>query len=188
MRCWKLKFVYDNKYERKPFELLLDQDTILKRISELGKKITEDYLYKNPVIIGVLKGCIIFMSDLIRVIKLPLEIEFVSAASYKVGTRQEKKIEIVSAVPIPLKDRHVLIVEGVVDSARTGATIIKELSKLEPASVEIVTLIDKPASHRVEIDIKYTGFSVGNEFVIGYGLDNTQKYRNLPFIGKLIDD
>ena len=88
---------------------------------------------------------------------------------------------------IPLKDRHILIVEGVVDSGRTVSTILKHVKKMEPASIEIVTLVDKPDSHRTKLDITYKGFSVGNEFVIGFGLDNTQKYRNLPFIGKVID-
>ena len=91
-------------------------------------------------------------------------------------------------MPISLKDRHILIVEGVVDSGNTAVKILEQLQKLEPASLEIVTLVDKPASHRTKLDIKYKGFSVGNEFVIGFGLDNTQKYRNLPFIGKLIDN
>lgn len=172
----------------KPFELLLDQETITRRIKEMGAEISRDYTYKNPVMIGVLKGCVVFLADLIRHVKLPLELEFISAASYRKGTTREKNISFSSAVPIPLKDRHVLIVEGVVDSGRTVSVIQKELIKQEPASLEFVTLINKPSSHRVKIDIKYTGFSLGNEFVIGYGLDNTQKYRNLPFIGKLIDE
>lgn len=177
----------DKKQELKPFELLLDRQTIAKRISELGKVITEDYRYKNPVMLGVLKGCVVFLADLIRDIKLPLELEFVSVSSYRKGEEREKEIKFSTAVPIPLKDRHVLIVEGVVDSARTANLLRKHIIKEEPASLEIVTLIDKPRSHRKEVDIKYVGFTVGNAFVIGYGLDNTQKYRNLPFIGKLID-
>ncbi|KAA3634931.1 MAG: hypoxanthine phosphoribosyltransferase [Calditrichaeota bacterium] len=172
----------------KPFELLLDQTTINKRVAELGSEITRDYTGKNPLIIGVLKGCFVFMSDLIRQIKLPVEVEFVSASSYVKGSKQEKEIKFVSAVPTPLKDRHILVVEGIVDSAKTAVKIVKEFTKEEPASVEIVTLIDKPASHREKIDLKYKGFTIGNEFLIGYGLDNTQRYRNLPFIGKLVDN
>lgn len=171
----------------KPFEMLLDQKTIAKKIKELGKQITKDYASRNPVILGVLRGCIVFLSDLIRTINLPLELEFVSAASYRLGTNRDDNIIFASSIPIDLKDRHILIVEGVVDSGRTVVTLKGQLEKLEPASVEVVTLVDKPASHRSEIDIKYKGFSIGNEFVIGFGLDNTQKYRNLPYIGKLID-
>jgi hypoxanthine phosphoribosyltransferase len=178
----------DNELELKPFELLLDQKTIHERILELAKEITDDYRYKNPVMLGVLKGCVIFMSDLVRHIKLPLELEFISAASYRKGNNRELDIKFGSAVPIPLKDRHVIIVEGVVDSARTASVLKSKLEEMEPASMEIVTLIDKPRSHQTKIDIKYKGFSIGNAFVIGYGLDNTQKYRNLPFVGKLIDE
>jgi len=178
----------DKNLELKPFELLLDQKTIHERILELSKEITDDYRYKNPVMLGVLRGCIIFMADLIRHIKLPLELEFVSAASYRKGEKRDLDIKFGSVVPIPLKDRHVIIVEGVVDSARTATVLKSKIAEMEPASVEIVTLIDKPRSHQTKIDIKYKGFSIGNSFVIGYGLDNTQKYRNLPFIGKLLDE
>lgn len=183
-----MNFIDEKELELKPFELLLDQKTIHVRILELAKEITEDYRYKNPVLLGVLKGCVIFISDLIRHIKLPLEIEFVSAASYKKGDKRDIDIKFGSAVPIPLKDRHVLIVEGVVDSARTAGVLKSKIEEMEPASVEIVTLIDKPGSHQSKINLKYIGFSIGNSFVIGYGLDNTQKYRNLPFIGTLIDE
>lgn len=177
----------EKKLELKPFELLLDQKTIAKRIAELGKEITAAYKNKNPVLLGVLKGCVVFLADLMRHIKLPLEIEFVSAASYRRGTTPDEEILFGNSVHIPLKDRHVLIVEGVVDSGRTVSSILKMARKMEPASLEIVTLVDKPGSHRTKLDIAYKGFSVGNEFVIGFGLDNTQKYRNLPFIGKVID-
>ncbi|MFQ5453631.1 MAG: hypoxanthine phosphoribosyltransferase [Candidatus Zixiibacteriota bacterium] len=182
-----MKLLDNQNLELKPFELLLDQRTISHRISELGMEITAAYKNKNPVLLGVLKGCVVFLSDLIRKIKLPLELEFVSAASYRKGSKPEDNIILGGAVAIPLKGRHVLIVEGVVDSGKTVSAIIKQVNKKEPASVEIVTLVDKPASHRSKLHIKYKGFSIGNEFVIGFGLDNTQKYRNLPFIGKLID-
>ncbi len=176
-----------NVNKNNPFEILLDKDIIAKRISELGAEISEDYKSMNPIVIGVLKGCFVFMADLIREINIPLEIEFVSASSYKDGEKQGKKIDFISAVPIPLKGRHIIIAEGVIDSGRTAETIVKELRKKEPATIQFVTLIDKPGSHQAELDIKYKGFTVGNEFIIGFGLDNTQKYRNLPFIGKLID-
>lgn len=166
---------------------MLDQTSIARKVAELGKQITADYEDKSPVMIGVLKGCIVFLADLMRQIKVPLELEFVSAASYRSGTTQAKEILFSSPVSIPLKGRNILLVEGVVDSGRTVVEVMKTLAKQEPASVEIVTLIDKPASHRTKLDIKYKCFTIGNEFVIGYGLDNTQKYRNLPFIGSVID-
>ena len=168
-------------------EILLDQETISERVQRIGQQLTADYQGHSPVLVGVLKGCIVFMADLMRAIKLPLELEFISAASYRNGTVQDTEVVLGGPVAIPLKDRHVLLVEGVVDSGRTVSRICERIRLMEPASLEVVTLIDKPASHRTEIDIKYRCFSVGNEFIIGYGLDNTQQYRNLPFVGKLMD-
>ncbi len=173
---------------RKPFELLLDQEKIAERITQLGDEITRDYNGKRILMIGILKGCVVFFSDLIREINLPLEIDFVSAASYREGMKQDENIFLNGNLSAPIKGKDVIIVEGIVDSGRTISSILKELKKLEPDSIEVVTLIDKPASHRWKLDIKYKGFSIGNEFVIGYGLDNAQQYRNLPFIGKMIED
>ena len=170
-----------------PFELLLDRKEISKAVSELGKKITDDYDQKELVIVGVLKGCIIFLADLIRNIKLPLELEFVSAASYRKGTTQQKKVDTNGTNKLNISGKHVLLVEGVVDTGKTVSTLMKELVKQKPTSLEIVTLLDKPGSHRTKLNIKYKAFTIGNNFVIGYGLDNTQKYRNLPFIGKVVD-
>ena len=177
----------EEKIERMPFELLLDQNTISRRVKELGKQITSDYTNETPLLLGVLKGCIIFISDLMRTIKLSLEVEFISAASYRKGSRSQADVEIGLVSSIPVENRHVLIIEGVVDTGKTVSTILKEVKKAKPASVEVVTLLDKPGSHQRKLDIKYKGFSIGNDFVIGYGLDNTQKYRNLPFIGRVLE-
>jgi len=179
----------DKKERRlRSFELLLDQQTIQRRVAELGRQITSDYAGRVPVLIGVMKGCICFMADLMRQIDLSMEVEFFSAASYREGSRQDATLLFSGVSAIDVKDRDVLVVEGIVDTGRTVKTLVAELSKLEPASVEIVTLLDKPGSHRSRMDIKYKGFSIGNEFVIGYGLDNTQLYRNLPFVGRMVDD
>ena len=182
-----MKSLSVEKIQCLPFELILDQQRIAKRIAELGRQITADYAEFTPVLVGVLKGCVVFLADLMRAIKLPMELELVAAASYRHGTKQEEKVVLNGATQLPLKGRHVLVVEGVVDSGKTVSAILKEIRKMEPASVEVVTLVDKPGSHRKKLDIKYKGFSLGNDFVIGYGLDNTQKYRNLPFIGRVID-
>lgn len=173
---------------RLQFEVLLDQARIARRVKELGRDITRDYAGKAPLLIGVLKGCMVFLADLIRHIDLPLEIDFVSASSYRAGSKPEAAVVLEHSLKIPLKARDVLIVEGVVDSGRTASTILRETGRLEPASIEVVTLIDKPASHRSSVQIKYRGFSLGNEFLIGYGLDNTQRYRNLPFIGRVVQE
>ena len=183
-----MKSVQGNKTELQPFEIMLSQEKIRRRIMELADRINADYAGESLVLVGVLKGCIVFMTDIMRLIKLPVELEFISAASYRQGIQQEEDIIIGGGVAIPLKGRHVLIVEGIVDTGRTASLIVQKISKMEPASVEVVTLLDKPSSHRVKIDIKYKGFSIGNEFVIGYGLDNAQRYRNLPFIGRMIDN
>ncbi len=180
--------VLPKRAQIKPFELLLDQRQIARRITEMGEQITRDYAGQIPVLVGVLKGCSIFIADLMRQIKLPIELEFVSAASYRKGTKMGDEIQIGGQLSVPVKGRHIILVEGIVDSGRTVTLIMERLRKLEPASIEIVTLMDKPSSHRTKLDIKYRGFSVGNEFVIGFGLDNTQKYRNLPFIGRLLEE
>lgn len=171
----------------KPFEILLKPERIAERIREMGRQISNDYAGQAPVLLGVLKGCVVFMADLMRAIDLPLEIEFITAASYRYGSQAADEVVLGGPFALPLKDRHVLIVEAVVDSGRTVKSITKELRSKEPASVEVVTLIDKPGGRRVDIDVKYRGFTVGNEFVIGFGLDNTQQYRNLPFIGRMVE-
>lgn len=170
-----------------PFEVQLDQRRIAARVAELGREITRDYEDKAPVLIGVLKGCIVFLGDLMRQINLPLEVEFVRAASYHRGVSPSETVELSSEITVDLQGRDVLIVEGIVDTGNTVRTIMEQLRQSEPASIEVVTLLDKPASHRSTLKIKYRGFAIGNEFVIGYGLDNTQRYRNLPFIGRVID-
>ena len=176
-----------NQVQPVPFELVLDQNRLARRIEALGTQITQDYADKRLVMLGVLKGCMVFIADLIRHIKLPLEVEFVSAGTSRSGIRQEDDLVFTPSAVSSIRGRHVLIVEGIVDTGRTANVIIGRLAKMEPASVEIVTLLDKPGSHRTAIDIKYKGFSIGNDFVIGFGMDNAQKYRNLPFIGRVID-
>ena len=178
----------EDKLFAKPFELLLDQRVINERVVQLGRRINRDYAGKTVVMVGILKGCVVFLADLMRHIELPVEVEFVSAASYRKGTIREKDLELGGPVEVSLRDRHVLIVEGIVDTGRTVATVRKMIESKEPASLEIVTLLDKPGSHRTKVDVKYRGFTIGNEFVIGYGLDNAQRYRNLPFVGRLRDD
>jgi hypoxanthine phosphoribosyltransferase len=182
-----LKSLSEEKVQLMPFEVLLDQDQIARRIAEIGRQISNDYAAQTPVLVGVLKGGVLFLADLMREIKLPMELEFVSAASYRHGTTPSDNVVLGGDLSISLKGRHVLIVEGVVDSGKTVSAILEQIQKSRPASVEVVTLIDKPASHRMKLDIKYKGFSIGNDFVIGFGLDNTQKYRNLPFIGRVIE-
>jgi len=167
------------------FELLFPQDRIAQKVRELGRRISADYAGKKPVLLGVLKGCFVFMADLVRAVTVPSEVEFISAHSY--GTDNAPGELTLSGGPdISLKGRHVLLVEGVVDTGRTARSIIESIKSMEPASIEIVTLLDKRGRRELDLEIKYAGFDVGVDFVIGYGLDHGQVYRNLPFIGKVV--
>ncbi len=171
----------------KPFELLFPQNEIERAITDLGNQISIDYKGKNPILLGVLKGCFVFMADLIRAINIPSEAEFISAHSYGSGTNPGE-LTLSGGSDVSLKDRHILLVEGVVDTGRTMVSIFESIKSLEPASVEIVTLLNKTGRRELPIDIKYAGLHVENDFVIGYGLDHNQLYRNLPFIGKVIEN
>ena len=182
-----MKDVSEKVVKRQPFEVLLDQEILAKRIKEMGEQLTLDYDGQAPVLIGILKGCFVFLADLMRNIQLPVEIDFVSAASYRSGTVPSENLVLGGDIHIPLKDRQVLVVEGIIDSGRTISKVIERIKQEEPADIEIVTLLDKPGSHRENITAKYRGFSIGNEFVIGFGLDNTQKFRNLPYVGRMIN-
>lgn len=168
------------------FDLLYSQDKISAKIKELGKRISKDYADKDPILIGVLKGCIIFMADLIRNISIPLEIEFICASSYNNGRIPDGEVILAGGPNISIRGRHVLLIEGIVDSGSTVKALLERLRIQEPVSIEVATLIDKPSCHSDDIHIKYVGFEAGDVFVIGYGLDDSQKYRNLPFIGKVI--
>jgi hypoxanthine phosphoribosyltransferase len=170
-----------------PFEILLDQKRLSERIRQLGRQITADYAGKELFLLGVLKGCVMFMADLMRHIELPLEIDFTSPAACRIGDRVTADITLSDEMVARMAGKHVLVIEGVVDTGRTAEAILERLAGAEPASVEIVTLLDKPGSHRTTLDIRYKGFSIGNDFVIGFGLDNAQKYRNLPYIGRVLD-
>lgn len=179
--------VKEEKTKSKPFEIILNKKQIANRIGQLGRQITSDYKGESVVLLGMLKGCMVFMSDLMRHISLMTEVEFLSTRDYRRARTCEDDFCYVGGGSPVVAGRHVLIVEGIVDTGRTAAMIIDKLKGLEPASIEIVTLLDKPASHRVKLDVKYKGFSVGNDFVIGFGLDNAGSYRNLPYVGRMID-
>jgi len=174
-------------FDLRPVEKLIDAPKLQARTADLGREITRDYHGKDLIVVGVLKGCMVFLADLIRHIDLPLEVAFLSAASYSRGTSPDETLEVAGPRPIAMRGRHVLVVEGIVETGRTAREIVRRLEAEEPASVEVVTLLNKPGAHRQDLAVKYSGFSIGNEFVVGYGLDNTQKYRNLPFIARVID-
>ena len=166
-------------------EVLVSEEELKEIVKELGKKITEDYKGKNLFLITVLKGAVVFLGDLMRAIECPCEIEFMVTSSYGAGTVSSGNVKIVKDIDVPLEDKDVLIVEDILDSGLTLSFLMELLKNRNPKSIEICTLLDKPSRRVANIAAKYTGRQIPDEFVVGYGLDYDEKYRNLPFIGVL---
>jgi hypoxanthine phosphoribosyltransferase len=192
LKKWQLKKLEqlrelkkDKKMKTDIAEVLLDEQTIQNKVMELGKKISEDYKDKNPVMVCILKGGVIFLTDLIKNISIPLELDFMSLSSYGDTTKSSGVVKIKKDIDVDITGRHVIIIEDIVDSGLTLKYINEYFKQHKPASVKICALLDKPEAHKIDIYIDYKGFEVGNEFVVGYGLDYAQKYRNLPYIGIL---
>ncbi|MGI6713545.1 MAG: hypoxanthine phosphoribosyltransferase [Bacilli bacterium] len=165
-------------------KVMISEAQIKTAVIQLGKKITADYQDKDLIVIGILKGAAPFMMDLVLQINLPLVMDFMQVASYH-GTRRGGKFTFKKYSEMDVKDKHVLLVDDIVDSARTTINVIAYFLKKEAASVEVACLLDKPAGRKHEYQPKYIGFEIENEFVVGYGLDYQERYRNLPFIGVL---
>ena len=170
-------------------EILITEEELQKRIKELGDVLSEEYAGKNPVIIGVLKGVVIFYSDMVRQIRVPCEMDFVSISSYS-GTDSTGVARIRKDVNADLEGRHVLILEDIFDTGNSLDFTYRYLMDKKPASIKICTLLDKPSRRNPNVTLKadYVGFTVPNEFVVGYGLDYNEYYRNLPFVGVLKPD
>ena len=166
-------------------EILVSEQQLQEKIAELGKMISLDYEGRFPIVICILKGAVIFLSDLIRQISIPVEIDFLSLSSYGDSTRSSGVVKIKKDIDCDIQGRHVIIAEDIVDSGLTLKYIETYFEQHQPASIRICALLDKPAAHKTDLSIDYVGFEVGNEFVVGYGLDYAQKYRNLPYIGIL---
>lgn len=164
---------------------LLSADTITERVTELGAQITADYRDHGDdlVLLGVLKGSVIFLADLCRAIDLPLSLEFMGIASYGDETSSSGVVQITSDLTRPIEGKHVLIVEDIMDTGLTAHYLMDNLATRHPGSVKLCALLHKPERTVREVSIDYLGFTVPNHFVVGYGLDAAQKYRNLPFIG-----
>lgn len=166
--------------------ILITEDEIAKRIKELGEEITNDYKDKEDIlIIGVLKGSVIFLSDLIRNINLPVKMDFMIVSSYANGAVSSGSINIKKDIDTDIKGKHVIIAEDIIDSGITLSNLYKVLLEREPKSLKICTLLDKKERREAEIDVDYIGFDIPNEFIIGYGLDYAENYRNIPYIGIL---
>jgi hypoxanthine phosphoribosyltransferase len=166
-------------------EILFSEQAIKDRIAELAKQISDDYRDKNPVIISILKGGFIFMSDLVRKIALPVELDFLAISSYGSGTSSSGVVKIKKDIDTDITGRDVIIVEDIVDSGLSLQYIRDYISKHKPVSISVCVLLDKPEAHKMDVSFEYVGFKIGTEFVVGYGLDYNEKYRNLPYIGIL---
>jgi hypoxanthine phosphoribosyltransferase len=166
-------------------EVLISHEQIREKTKVLGRRITEDYAGKNPLLICILKGGLMFLADLMREIDLPLEIDFIAVSSYGDSTESSGVVRILMDLERNIQGRHVLIVEDIIDTGRTLTYIIENLRTRGPASVKVCTLLDKPSRRELEIPIDYVGFTILDKFVIGYGLDYGEIYRNLPFVGVL---
>jgi len=165
-------------------ETLIDEETLQTRIRELGEQITKDYADKNLLLLCILKGGVLFLTDLMRHIDVPHEIDFMAVSSYGKEIRESSGIvRILKDLDEPIENRHVLIVEDIIDTGHTLTYITRNLESRQPASLKICTLLDKAERRQVEMKIDYTGFVIPDKFVFGYGLDLDEKYRNLPFIG-----
>ena len=166
-------------------KVLLTEEELRTRVKELGAQITKDYAGKEVFLLGVLKGCYVFMSDLSRSIDLPLSIDFMAVSSYGNGTSTTGAVEITKDLTRDIEGKDVIIVEDILDSGVTLSYLKNYLQGRKPASIKIVTLLDKPARRKTDIKADYFGFEVPDEFVVGYGLDFAEYYRNLPYIGVL---
>jgi hypoxanthine phosphoribosyltransferase len=165
--------------------VVIATDAIGARTRELAAQIDADYAEREPLLVGVLKGAVMFMSDLARALHRPSTMEFMAVSSYGSATTSSGVVRILKDLDRDIADQHVLIVEDIIDSGLTLSWLRKNLLSRHPASIEIVTLLRKPDAVKVDVPVKYVGFDIPNEFVVGYGLDYAERYRDLPYVGRL---
>ena len=177
-----------SELERAVGEILIDAERLQARIRELGDEITADYAGRELLLVGVLKGAVFFMADLMRSISVACEIDFMAISSYGAATDSSGVVRILKDLDINIEGRHVLVVEDIIDSGLTLSYLLRNLESREPASLEICALLTKPERREVDVPVRYIGFEIPNRFVIGYGLDFAERYRNLPYVGVLRDD
>jgi hypoxanthine phosphoribosyltransferase len=166
-------------------EILLDADTIAARVRQLGAELARDYAGRDPVLVSILKGALPFLADLMRATPIPLALDFLEVSSYGSSTQTSGVVRVLKDLANPIEGRHVLVVEDIVDTGLTLNYVMEHLRAQRPASLKLCALLDKPARRIVPLPIDYRGFEIPDKFVIGYGLDYAERYRNLPFIGVL---
>ena len=169
-------------------EILISEADIQRRVSEIGKQITQDYAGRDPLLVGVLKGVLFFMADLLRAITIAVEVDFIAVSSYSAESRERGVVRVVKDLEMPIQGRHVLFIEDVIDTGLTLNYILHNLQARQPASLKVCALFDKREHRLIDIPLRYKGFDLPDRFVVGYGLDHREKYRNLPFIGLLEPD
>ena len=169
-------------------EILIDEQSLQARVAELGAQIAEDYRGRDLLLIGVLKGAVFFMADLMRQLDIPCEVDFMAISSYGAGLDSSGVVRILKDLDVSIEGREVLIVEDIIDSGLTLSYLMSTLEARRPASLEICALLTKPERRKNNVACRYIGFEIPNRFVIGYGLDFAERYRNLPFIGVLRDE
>jgi hypoxanthine phosphoribosyltransferase len=169
-------------------EILIEEAELQRRIAELGRQLSEDYAGKDLLLIGVLKGAVFFMADLMRHVTVPCEVDFMAISSYGASTDSSGIVRILKDLDLNIEGRDVLVVEDIIDSGLTLSYLTRTLEARHPASLEVCTLLTKPERREVDVPVRYVGFEIPNRFVIGYGLDFAERYRNLPFVGVLHDD
>ena len=166
-------------------EILVPAEDLRRRVRELAAEVSRDYEGKDLVLVGVLKGAVLFLSDLMRALDLQCEVDFMAVASYGSATKSSGVVRILKDLDAVIEDRDVLIVEDIVDSGLTLSYLLRTLKARHPASLEVCALLTKPERRKVELPIRYEGFAIPNKFAIGYGLDHAERYRNLPFVAAL---
>jgi len=176
----------DTTIEGKTMDVLLDEDTIQERIAEMGRVISDTYAGKELTLIIVLKGSILFAADLCRHIDVPVELEFMGLSSYGASTETSGVVRVTLDLSKPIAGKHVLIIEDIVDTGLTMQYLLKNLSTRGPESLRVCTLLHKPSRSEVDVPMDWIGFTIDNHFVVGYGLDYDQKFRNLRFIGRVL--
>ena len=163
-------------------EILVQPDQLKERVRQLGRTISEDYAGKDLLLVGVLKGAVFFLADLMRNIDVPCEVDFMAVASYGSATSSSGVVRIIKDLDTPISGRNVLIVEDIVDSGLTLQYLLRNLGARDPASIEVCALLTKPERRKAQVPIRYTGFEIPNRFAIGYGLDHAERWRNLPYV------
>ena len=166
-------------------EVLIERETLAARVAELGAEVSADYEGRDLLLIGVLKGAVFFMADLMRHLTVPCEVDFMAISSYGDATDSSGIVRILKDLDINIEGRHVLVVEDIIDSGLTLSYLIRNLESREPATLEVCALLTKPSRREIDVPVRYVGFEIPNKFVVGYGLDFAERYRNLPYVGVL---